>query len=80
MTFAPVLDPGSLSPNQWATRLAALTRHGHSEDDPDVVECRTGLAYWRCRRVIDKERSSLAPQHIPALADMLRHAHRAVPA
>jgi hypothetical protein len=50
------------------------------DTDPRVIECQTALAYWRCRRVIDAERSNLDPAHIPALADMLRHAHPVVSA
>ncbi|WP_085245661.1 hypothetical protein [Mycobacterium paraense] len=81
MTNTSVLsDPAALSPSRWAARLAGFLARGRGNDDPDVITCRQALSYWRCRRVIDAEREQLAPQDIPALADMLRHAHPAVPA
>lgn len=81
MTHASVLtDPAALTPSQWSARLAAFLARGRGNDDPDVISCREALAYWRCRRVIDAERGQLAPEHIPALADMLKHAHQAVSA
>jgi hypothetical protein len=81
MTQAGVLtDPASLAPSQWSARLAAYLSRGRGDDDPDVIACREALSYWRCRRVIDVEREHLAPSHVPALADMLRHPHPAVSA
>jgi hypothetical protein len=73
-------DPASLTPSQWSARLAAFLSRGRGNDDPDVIACREALSYWRCRRVIDAEREHLATAHVPALADMLRHAHPAVSA
>ncbi|MGB0971182.1 MAG: hypothetical protein ACPGVG_09505 [Mycobacterium sp.] len=73
-------DPADLPPARWQSRLAALKSNGASDDDHRVVECLTALSYWRVRRVVDSERGRLAPEHVAALADMLRHAHRAVPA
>jgi hypothetical protein len=73
-------DPAAHTPSQWSARLAAFLARGRGNDDPDVIACREALSYWRCRRVIDAERAQLAPEHIPALADMFRHAHRAVSA
>jgi hypothetical protein len=81
MTDTIVLtDPAALTPSQWSARLAAFLARGRGNDDPGVIACREALSYWRCRRVIDAERGQLAPGHIPALADMLRHAHPAVSA
>ncbi len=71
-------DPGALSPAQWTGRLAALRSRGATDDDPRVREADAALAYWRCRRTIDAERDRLNPAHVPALADMLKHAHPAV--
>lgn len=73
-------DPAALTPSQWSARLAAFLSRGRGNDDPDVIACRAALSYWRVRRSIDAERDQLAPAHVPALADMLRHAHPAVPA
>jgi hypothetical protein len=73
-----VVDPAARSAASWSARLANLVGRGAPDDDRDVVECRNALAYWRVRRSIDAERDLLAPAHIPALADMLRHAHKAV--
>ena len=73
-------DPAALTPSQWSARLAAFLARGRGNDDPEVVACRAALSYWRCRRVIDAEREQLASAHMPALADMLRHAHPAVSA
>jgi hypothetical protein len=75
-------DPSALTPSQWSARLAAFLRlsRGRGNDDPDVIACREALSYWRCRRVIDAERAHLAPPHVPALADMLRHPHPVVSA
>jgi hypothetical protein len=79
MTSSCVLtDPAALTPSQWSARLAAYTSRGRGDDDPDVTACREALSYWRCRRVIDAERDQLAAGHVPALADMLRHAHPVV--
>lgn len=76
MIQAPVLtDPSALTPSQWSARLAAFLSRGRGNDDPEVIACREALSYWRCRRVIDAERAHLAPAHVPALADMLKHAH-----
>lgn len=80
MTAPTAADPSLKPPSSWKTRRAALLSHGAELDDPDVVECDQALAYWRCRRVIDAERHQLHPDHVPALADMLRHAHAAVTA
>jgi hypothetical protein len=73
-------DPASRSAASWSATLAALKSRGAPDTDPRVTECHGALAYWRCRRVIDAERGKLSPEHIPALADMLRHAHPAVTA
>jgi hypothetical protein len=75
-----MIDPATMPPARWQARHAALKAHGVPDTDPRILECHAALAYWRCRRVIDAERGQLAPEHIPALADMLRHAHQAVPA
>ncbi|HTQ21975.1 hypothetical protein [Mycobacterium sp.] len=75
-----MIDPASLSPVRWQARHAAFKAHGVPDDDPRVRECHAALSWWRCRRVIDAEREQLAPAHIPALADILRHAHPAVSA
>ncbi len=77
-TATVLSDPAALTPSQWSARLAAFLSRGRTNDDPDVIACREALSYWRTRRVIDAERANLAPAHIPALADMLRHAHPAV--
>lgn len=77
---AVLTDPAALTPSQWSARLAAFLSRGRDNTDPDVIACREALSYWRCRRVIDAEREHLAPTHVPALADMLRHAHPAVTA
>lgn len=69
-----------MAPTSWQSRRAALLSHGTPLDDPDVVECDQALVYWRVRRVIDTERSSLHPDHVPALADMVRHPHLAISA
>lgn len=74
------VDPSLMSPTSWKTRRAALISHGGTVDDPEIRECDRALAYWRTRRVIDRERDQLHPDHIPALADMLRHPHPAVSA
>lgn len=67
-------DPGSLSPAQWSGKLAALRSRGATNTDPRVAECLAALAYWRVRRVLDADREHLNPAHVPALADMLKHA------
>ncbi|KAA1430451.1 hypothetical protein [Mycolicibacter arupensis] len=77
---APIatVDPASMSAASWSARLANCAMRGLPDDHPDVLECRAALAYWRVRRVADAERDNLDPAHIPALADLLRHPHRAV--
>ncbi len=75
-----MIDPADLPPARWQSRLAGFKGNGVPDCDPRVIECRAALSYWRVRRVIDSERELLAPEHIPALADMLKHAHQAVPA
>ena len=75
-----MMDPALLSPVRWQARHAALKAHGVPDTDPRIIEIHAALSWWRCRRVIDAEREQLAPEHIPALADMLRHAHQAVSA
>jgi hypothetical protein len=74
------LDPGERPPISWSTTLAVLNRNNVPDSDPRIAECRAALAYWRVRRVIDKERDGLRPEYVPALADMLRYAHSAVSA
>lgn len=71
-------DPGSRAPAQWSGSLAALRSRGATNADPRVAECLAALAYWRVRRVLDADRDHLNPAHVPALADMLTHAHAAV--
>jgi hypothetical protein len=75
---ATIADPAAMPPSGWKARKASLLSHGASPDDPRVLSCDGALSYWRCRRVIDRERDQLHPEHVPALADMLRHAHPAV--
>ncbi|AQA05025.1 hypothetical protein BVC93_24405 [Mycobacterium sp. MS1601] len=75
MTASVATDPASRSASSWASSQAALKGRGVPDSDPRIVECRAALAYWRCRTVIDRERGNLDPAHVPALADMLRHAH-----
>jgi hypothetical protein len=80
-TSASVLtDPAALTPSQWSARLAAFLSRGRGNDDPAVVACREALSFWRVRRTIDAERENLAPADIPALTDLLKHAHPAVTA
>lgn len=71
-------DPASLSPAQWSGKLAALRSRGAPDDDPRIAECVSALSFWRVRRVLDAERALLDPLHVPALADLLKHAHPAV--
>jgi hypothetical protein len=71
-------DPGSRTASQWSARLAALKSRDVPDDDHRVIECINSLSYWRVRRVLDKERGTLAAEDIPALADILKHAHPAV--
>ncbi len=73
-------DPASRPAASWQARYAALKSRQVGDTDPRVTECLSALAYWRCRRVIDAERDHLSPQHVPALSDMLKHAHPAVSA
>jgi hypothetical protein len=73
-------SPSLMPPSSWRARRAGLISHGARLDDPDVVECDQAMAFWRCRKVIDKERTTLHPDHVATLADMLRHAHPVVPA
>lgn len=75
---ATITGPASMPPSGWKARKASLLSHGATPDDPRVAECDAALSYWRVRRIIDRNRDLLDPQHIPALADMLRHAHPAV--
>lgn len=77
MTVAATADPASRTAASWSSTLAVLKSRGTPDNDPRVVEARDALAYWRVRRVLDAERGNLSPEHIPALADMLRHAHPA---
>ncbi|MBV5244445.1 hypothetical protein KUF57_12970 [Mycolicibacterium sp. PAM1] len=72
-----LIDPASLTPAQWSGRLAALRSRGATDAEPRVAECLAALAYWRVRRVLDADREHLNPAHVPALADMLKHAHPA---
>lgn len=80
MAASITVDPASRTAASWASSLAALESRGVSDNDPRVIECHNALGYWRVRRVIDAERGQLAPEYVPALADMLRHAHPAVTA
>lgn len=73
-------DPADMPPARWQSRLAGLRSSRVPDTDPRMIEVQAALAYWRVRRVIDHERGLLASQHLPALADMLRHPHAAVPA
>lgn len=66
-------DPASRTAASWSSSLAALKSRGAPDDDPRVIEARTALAYWRCRTIINRERGNLSPEHIPALAALLRH-------
>ena len=79
-TKTSTAGPASRSASGWSARRAALKSRQVPDDDPRMIECDAALAYWRCRRTIDAERDRLDPEHVPALADMLRHAHPAVPA
>lgn len=78
MTAFVATDPASRSASSWSATLAVLKSHRAPDTDPRVIEARDALAYWRVRRVIDAERGNLSPEHVPALADMLTHAHGAV--
>ncbi|NVN51697.1 hypothetical protein [Mycolicibacterium hippocampi] len=75
-----MIDPSDMSPARWQARHAGLKAHGVPDDDDRIIECLAALAWWRVRRVVDRERELLAPQHVDALADMLKHAHQAVTA
>lgn len=77
-TATVLTDPASRTASSWSSTLAALKSRGVPDTDPRVIEAHTALAYWRVRRVLDAERTNLDPTHIPALGDMLRHAHPAV--
>lgn len=79
-TTLTLTDPAALTPSQWSARLAAYLGRGRGNNDPDVIACRAALSFWRCRRAIDRERANLDPEHVPALADMLRKPHQAVTA
>jgi len=64
-------DPAALSPAQWNGKLAALTRT-RSANDPEVLECREALAFWRCKRAIDAEVGHLAPAGVDRLVRELQ--------
>ncbi|MGU3501895.1 hypothetical protein [Mycobacterium sp. C31M] len=74
------VDPASRSAASWSSTLAGLKSAGVPNTDPRVIEAQAAGAYWRVRRILDQERGNLSAAHIPALADLLRHAHPAVPA
>ena len=78
MTAFIATDPASRSASSWSSTLAVLKSRGVPDADPRIFEARTAPAYWRVRRVLDAERENLSPAHIPARADMLKHAHGAV--
>ncbi|MGV0648758.1 hypothetical protein ABVK35_10240 [Mycobacterium kansasii] len=67
-------DPTALTPAQWSGRLAAYLARGRGNDDPDVMACRSALAFWRARRAIDAEAGQIAPGHLDALTARLREA------
>lgn len=58
-------------PRSWSTRLAALKGRGVSERDPRVQRCREALSYWRVRRTLDAELSTLADDDRAELASLL---------
>jgi len=68
------IDPSTLTPGQWASKLAGLLSHGRTNDDPDVIACREALAYWRLRKVIDAEARQVNPGGIDALIARFRMA------
>lgn len=64
-------DPAALSPVQWSGKLAALTRI-RPADDPELVECREALAFWRCKRTFDAEAGHLGPAGVEHLVRELQ--------
>lgn len=58
-------------PRTWSTRLAAYKGRGVSERDPRIQRCREALSYWRTRRVIDAELSTLTADDRADLAQRL---------
>ncbi|MCH9728737.1 MAG: hypothetical protein K0U84_03470 [Actinomycetia bacterium] len=75
MTAAPVLtDPAALTPSQWAAKLAAYLSRGRGNDDPGVIACREALAFWRIRRVVDRETGHLSAAGVDRLVAQLHGA------
>lgn len=68
----PVTVLAAVPPSKWGSRLASLKSRYLPDDDARVAECRAALSYWRCRKVIEAERDTLAPDVRDALAKVLR--------
>lgn len=66
MTFSP----DSRSPSFWSARTAALVR-SRPPDDPELLDARDALRYWRVRRALDPELDALSPANRRRLADLL---------
>lgn len=71
MPQTPVVDPASRTASSWSARLAALKSRHVPDDDPRIIECREGLAYWRVRRSIDAERGQLSRAGVDRLRGQL---------
>lgn len=67
------LDPTSLSPGQWGSKLAAFKSRGALDTDPRIVECHAALSFWRLKRQIDKEVGTglLSPSFAAAIVEKL---------
>jgi hypothetical protein len=74
MTSSTVTDPASRSAASWSGRLAYLYSRGRGDDDPDVIECREALAYWRISRAVDAEAGHLGRPGVDRLVSQLRGA------
>lgn len=60
MPHVTITDPESRERHTWCGRKAYLIGRGVPDDDPDVIECDAGLAYYQVSVVITRVRGKLS--------------------
>ena len=55
----PPTDPAAWTRPQWSGRLGQLRQRGVSSTDPQIRQCRKGIAYWSVTAALTDQRDAL---------------------
>jgi hypothetical protein len=76
MTELLVSAPGDRTFAQWSGRVGVLTAREVPPDDPAMIQARSSMSWWQCRRLLyaEVERGTMSLEKADAVLDRLAQA------